>query len=252
MKYTGKQFLADVVSSLVFVLTVASAQCPQNAHQKVQLCTSSILPKWSTGTNFGVPRHHTRETCRTKLHDCAECIQKIMDQCQGTTEQEQILQRLINKEKLLETVEYFCHNFKVYEKNVDCISKQHTDVAACTEPARVSFQHKLAAGATMDVLITGTCRFHGVARNCLTDIVEKHCGQEPATLVYNLLTGLVPPYCNTISPEYSPDSSSKPNDRWPKWKGIGSSTSNGNTLSVRTVFMLILTTFSIVSIHISY
>ena len=35
-----------------------------------------------------------------------------MDRCRGTTDQEQTLQRLIDKQKLLDTVDYFCRHFR--------------------------------------------------------------------------------------------------------------------------------------------
>jgi len=44
----------------------------------------------------------------SRLRDAADCIQANLDQCKGTTEREQVLQRLIDKEKTLQTVEYFC------------------------------------------------------------------------------------------------------------------------------------------------
>ena len=47
-----------------------------------------------------------------RLREAADCIQDIMDKCRGTTDQEQMLQQLIDKDKLLDTVDYFCRNFR--------------------------------------------------------------------------------------------------------------------------------------------
>ena len=47
-----------------------------------------------------------------RLREVADCIEGIMDRCRGTTEQEQTLQRLIDKQKLLDTVDYFCRHFR--------------------------------------------------------------------------------------------------------------------------------------------
>ena len=47
-----------------------------------------------------------------RLREAADCIEDIMDKCRGTTDQEQMLQQLIDKDKLLETVDYFCRNFR--------------------------------------------------------------------------------------------------------------------------------------------
>ena len=47
-----------------------------------------------------------------RLREAADCIEDIMDKCRGTTDQEQMLQQLIDKDKLLDTVDYFCRNFR--------------------------------------------------------------------------------------------------------------------------------------------
>lgn len=35
-------------------------------------------------------------------------MQDFLDQCQGTTDREQLLQRLFDKQKIMQTVRYFC------------------------------------------------------------------------------------------------------------------------------------------------
>jgi hypothetical protein len=42
----------------------------------------------------------------------ADCIQDILDRCRGTTDAEQTLQRLIDKDKVVSTVDYFCRHME--------------------------------------------------------------------------------------------------------------------------------------------
>lgn len=205
------ELISGIANIFLLVLTVVKARCPHNAANKVQQCTANVLPKLHQDPNAEGPNAYTthvqvaRETCRNdRLREAADCIEGIMDKCQGTTDQEQMLQRLINKDKLLDTVDYFCRHFRIYEENAKCISRHHEEVSKCSLDAQRSFLTKVSAGANMDVLISGSCRFHAVARTCLTDTVELHCGDTAANFVYTLLTGLMPPFCDSTNPEYRP------------------------------------------------
>lgn len=205
------KLISGTAYAFMLVISVVKARCPHNAADKVQQCTANVLPKLHQDPTDQGPRSYTehiqvaRETCRNdRLREAADCIEDIMDKCRGTTDQEQMLQQLIDKDKLLDTVDYFCRNFRVYETNAKCISRHHEEVSQCSDEAQQSFITKVNAGATMDVLIIGSCRFHAAARTCLTDTVEFHCGDEAAEFVYTLLTGLMPPYCDAINPEYRP------------------------------------------------
>lgn len=42
----------------------------------------------------------------------AKCIGDIVDKCQGTTDNEQILQRLVDKDKIMDTIKFFCDNLE--------------------------------------------------------------------------------------------------------------------------------------------
>ena len=48
----------------------------------------------------------------SRLPEVADCIQDILDRCRGTTEKEQTLQRLIDKVKVINTVDYFCRHIR--------------------------------------------------------------------------------------------------------------------------------------------
>ena len=50
-------------------------------------------------------------------------------------------------------------NISVYEANAKCISRHHEEVSQCSDEAQQSFITKVNAGATMDVLILGSCRY---------------------------------------------------------------------------------------------
>lgn len=211
MVYISTELISGAAYIFLLVLSVVKARCPENAVNRVQQCTANVLPKLHQDPNLEGPNAYTahvqvaRETCRNdRLREAADCIEGIMDRCRGTTDQEQTLQRLIDKQKLLDTVDYFCRHFRIYEENAKCISRRHEEVSQCSSDAQESFLTKLNAGATMDVLILGSCRFHAVARTCLTDIVELHCGGKAANFVYTLLTGLMPPFCESTNPEYRP------------------------------------------------
>lgn len=185
-----------------------SALCPPNPLDKVQQCTDNVIPDFNAQTQTNDPesyRSHVQlasETCRdSRLRDVADCIQDILDRCRGTTDAEQTLQRLIDKDKTVNTVDYFCRHIRVYEKHAECIAKHHEETSNCSKDAHKSFKAKVNAGANIDVLIIGTCRFHSVARGCLTNTTQEHCGATAANFVYTLLTGIMPPFCETMSPD---------------------------------------------------
>ncbi|XP_045164486.2 uncharacterized protein LOC123528659 [Mercenaria mercenaria] len=211
MKCEYTQVIHILVSMLSFVATFGqSSTCPPNPHEKVQQCTDNVLPNLNQQTEAGAPEtyrthvQHASETCRdSRLRDVADCIQDILDRCRGTTDAEQTLQRLIDKDKVVNTVDYFCRHIRVYEEHAECIAKHHEETSNCSKEAHKSFRAKVNAGANIDVLIMGTCRFHAVARGCLTNTTQLHCGGSAANFVYTLLTGLMPPFCETMNPEYS-------------------------------------------------
>ncbi|XP_060607450.1 uncharacterized protein LOC132759657 isoform X2 [Ruditapes philippinarum] len=209
MKWAYRQTLHILSTVLCFVsLSEQSSTCPPNPHEKVQQCTDNVLPnlnKQSHTTETDRSKiQHAKETCKdSRLPEVADCIQDILDRCRGTTDAEQTLQRLIDKDKVVSTVDYFCRHMEVYEEQAVCISQYHGETANCSKYAHDNFKAKLTAGANMDVLIMGTCRFHSVARSCLTNTTQRHCGSSAATFVYTLLTGLIPPFCETMNPEYT-------------------------------------------------
>lgn len=189
-------FLCGLVSVVVHV---TGSTCPINVGEQVQECTSIVVPKLSVSDRVRV----VKETCReAKLRQVADCIQGIVDLCKGTTENEQMVQRLIDKDRLLSTVEYFCRYFRVYETHAECMFNHHEEVSECSRDATASFGTKMSSGANIDVLMMGSCRFHGVARACLTNTTLLRCGREAADFVYELLSGMSPPYCEEVYPGY--------------------------------------------------
>lgn len=196
---------------ILLAVTQVLSTCPPNPLDKVQQCTANVLPELSQSQLAEGPeayRSHVQaasETCRdSRLRDAADCMQDILDKCRGTTDPEQMLQRLIDKDKLLNTIDYFCRHIRVYERNAECIASVHEETWACSQDAHKSFETKVKTGANMDVLITGSCRFHAVARGCLTNVTQHHCGADASNFVYTILTGQMPPYCETQNPEYRP------------------------------------------------
>ena len=47
---------------------------------------------------------------KSRFQDSANCIEDILSQCRGTTDEEQLLHRLVDKEKTMATVDYFCEH----------------------------------------------------------------------------------------------------------------------------------------------
>ncbi|XP_052267407.1 uncharacterized protein LOC127869109 [Dreissena polymorpha] len=194
-----------VVGLFVQVAFVFCTTCPKNPTEQVKECTNRVLPELSINSGVDAQQRQVdraRDFCKdSRLRDVADCIQDILDRCRGTTDEEQVLHRLIDKDKTMKTVDYFCKHFRVYERHAGCISAHHEQTSLCSQDARDSFTTKLQAGANIDVLIVGSCRFFHAARSCLTNTTAGFCGQEAANFVYTLLSGYMPPYCETNHPD---------------------------------------------------
>ncbi|WAR25848.1 hypothetical protein MAR_011552 [Mya arenaria] len=197
------------------------------------------------------PTNRESKGMDSRKREVSDCMQDILDRCRGSTDAEQILHKLIDKDKTMATVDYFCRHIQLYERHQACISSHHEEVSFCTQAAQKSFKSKLDAGAKMDVLIMGSCSFFFIARGCLTNTTEQFCGGEPANFVHTLMTGYMPPYCETHLPEDST------RGRWGSPGGTyntgdgenGATTSHVRPFSILTVFTIILTV-SLTNVHI--
>lgn len=198
----------------LFSQTVLS-KCPADAEQKIQLCTTSSLPNFGLGPPSGASPpaaikssiQMSRDSCQTnKLEESAKCIQKFLDLCQGTTDREQLLQRLLDKQKIMQTVQYFCASLPIFEENAECISRQHDMAENCSKEEALRFRTIMEAKATDDVLIQANCRFHRVATSCLEDYVFNNCGLKAAEFIETITIGQTPPSCLSKERKYSQNS----------------------------------------------
>ena len=82
------------------------------------------------------------------------------------------------------------------------------------------------------------CRFHAVARTCLTDTVDIHCGSKAANFVYTLMTGQMPPFCDNTNPEYRPVGSDTTR-RWNHNDDDAHNTNSADTLPI-SLFLVLL------------
>ncbi|XP_069141680.1 uncharacterized protein [Argopecten irradians] len=210
-----------------FVLTVlcsvfcnVRSDCPKDAVQNVRRCILTSLPNFGLGPPAGEPPNAIREgidmmreSCEnSKLVVAAECMQNILDRCRGITEEEQLLQRLFDKDEIVNTARFFCDNLHIYEKHTECIMDQHAAASECSMEAKMSYTIKISANAPIDVLIISTCTFLDEAAACLTGNVDLNCGNEAASFLETILLGTRPPACGYKMPIYSPGDTSGTDD----------------------------------------
>ncbi|KAL4225849.1 hypothetical protein ACF0H5_013838 [Mactra antiquata] len=201
MKCDVLQLLSVLTFFLSLVLMYVKAVCPHKPLDRAFDCTSHVVPDLSNKEQIP-PKERikmARDKCMSlKLHEVAICVEDILDNCRGTTDDEQTLHSLIDKDELLKNVQYFCKHIHVYERHAECIFKHHDETFSCSQSAHESFVIKERAGAKMDVLISGSCRFFESARQCLTNTTNHYCGKQAADFIDTLLSGGMPPYCKDV------------------------------------------------------
>ncbi|XP_060080958.1 uncharacterized protein LOC132560307 [Ylistrum balloti] len=216
--YLKSWFILTILCSVFF--DVRSSNCPQNAVQHMRHCSLASLPNFGLGPPAREPPNAIRqgidmmrESCESsKLVVAAECMQNILDRCRGITEEEQLLQRLFDKDEIVNTVRFFCDNLNIYEKHTKCIMDQHAVAIECSSEAKENYQLKISANAPIDVLIMATCTYLDEAATCLTGTVDLHCGNEAAFFLETILLGSRPPACGQKMPVYNRDDNSGTND----------------------------------------
>ncbi|KAK3103143.1 hypothetical protein FSP39_016788 [Pinctada imbricata] len=198
-------------SVLIFVLALASfvsTDCPEQAHNEVTQCVN-VLPNFKQPNESPTKIEMLKKSCRSgKVLDVGRCINNVVDKCQGTTDREQTLQRLIDSDNLIDTVNYFCGNLDVYEEHIDCINRQKQESMQCSKPEIQSMQRKFKAGANMDVMIMATCSLHTVTMDCMLNLISKNCNEAAAVFVERLFLGQRPPACQKVKTRYTSSGSS--------------------------------------------
>ncbi|XP_063408184.1 uncharacterized protein LOC134691547 [Mytilus trossulus] len=197
---------------LYTVISLVLLECPLDAEHRIQLCIKSSLPNFGLGPpNDATPPNAlktsiemSKDSCQSKkLESSAVCMQDFLDQCQGTTDREQLLQRLFDKDKMIETVRYFCSSLNIFEQNAECISNQHEMVINCSRGETVRYLTILQGNPTYDVLIQANCRFNKIATSCLENYVFENCGLAAAEFIETITIGQTPPSCETRQRKYS-------------------------------------------------
>ncbi|XP_071138602.1 uncharacterized protein [Mytilus edulis] len=197
---------------LYTVISLVLLECPRDAEHRIQLCIKSSLPNFGLGPpNDATPPNAlktsiemSKDSCQSKkLESSAVCMQDFLDQCQGTTDREQLLQRLFDKDKIIETVRYFCASLNIYEQNAECISNQHEMVTNCSRGETVRYLTILQGNPTYDVLIQANCRFNKIAMSCLENYVFENCGLAAAEFIETITIGQTPPSCEPRQRKYS-------------------------------------------------
>ena len=157
-------YLYTVIQSFIHLVI---SDCPKDAEHRIQLCTKSSLPNFGLGPpgNASAPSaiktsiQMSKDSCQTnKLEASAKCMQDFLDQCQGTTDREQLLQRLFDKQKIMQTVQYFCASLPIFEEHAECISNQHRMAVNCSKDEAIKYRAMMGAKATYDVRIQANCR----------------------------------------------------------------------------------------------
>lgn len=208
--YTISHLLANIFTCSLYVAYHVGTACPPEPYAKVQNCTADIIPNMSIRKEFEKEEWKTQvklasDTCKnSRLRDVATCIEDILDNCRGTTDEELTMHRIIDKESTIKTVDYFCQHISVYQKHAECIGGHHKETSICTNDAHNSYRANVNTGANIDSLLINSCRFHSVARGCLANTTQMYCGSEAAHFVYKIITGSMPPYCKIHNPEYDP------------------------------------------------
>lgn len=213
----------DILQQILSFITLVSfsvARCPYYPHD-MKSCIASSLPNYGLGppANESQPEalrkgiDMARESCRSDaLMQGTNCMQNIIDQCQGMSENEQILQRLFNIDDIIETTKYFCSHLDIYEKHTKCITEQHPQASTCAEKDQENYQKMLTAGASIDVLILATCKYQDRAVTCLGEKVNDNCGNEAAVFLETIALGTRPPDCNEITPRYTTPAQNSPSN----------------------------------------
>ncbi|OWF55798.1 uncharacterized protein LOC110455359 isoform X2 [Mizuhopecten yessoensis] len=210
-------FVLTILCSVYFEVR---SECPMGAVESMRRCIRTSLPNFGLGPPAGEPPNALREgidmmreSCEnSKLVVAAECMQNILDRCRGMTEEEQLLQRLFDKDEIVNTVRFFCDNLHIYERHTKCIMDQHAAASECSSAAKMSYTIKISANAPIDVLILSTCTFLDEAASCLTGTVDLNCGNEAASFLETILLGTRPPACGDKMPVYSVDGNSGSDD----------------------------------------
>ncbi|KAL5015207.1 hypothetical protein ScPMuIL_009477 [Solemya velum] len=245
---------SQILSFIILVISVITgvvSQCPQGAIQTVRSCAElpiGVRP----APNQARPNSllEIQRICRNdQLMATAKCMGDIIDKCQGTTDNEQILQRLVNKDKIMSTVKFFCDNIEVYESHAGCISRQHHLVEKCSREAIDNYGNKVKLKAGIEVLLTATCSFQTAAISCLTEIVETKCGSEASAFVQQIADGMRPPVCSQgdaddsdnprYKPRYNPGGSDKNYDS-------SAATNSSNVIFLLSLLLLTLSIHNLV------
>ncbi|ESO99277.1 hypothetical protein LOTGIDRAFT_158354 [Lottia gigantea] len=182
-----------------------AAECPLNAMYQAQMCTATL--------GIGPPQGPTpfvekgkieiaKLSCReNRLNNAVQCLEEIMNACQGNTEREHFLRMMINVESIKRSVQYFCDNLHIYEENAECVADSHEDQKKCAQDVRNNFKTKVDSTSNMDVMMTSTCRFYNIAVGCIQTIVRPKCGNDAVDIVIKMLQGFQPPKCKELDLE---------------------------------------------------
>ncbi|XP_059152259.1 uncharacterized protein LOC131938289 [Physella acuta] len=143
------------------------------------------------------------------LLTAVSCAERVLDECKHeTTDHAYYLRGLFDIESQRRSVNYFCTHFKLFEKNADCISRQHTEQEVCAEEAVNNFKTQSEATSNIDALMSFQCIFFQATKKCQLDVLKSKCSSDAVDIVRIILEGFQPPICSSTVRAESRDNDS--------------------------------------------
>ncbi|CAL1531348.1 unnamed protein product [Lymnaea stagnalis] len=128
------------------------------------------------------------------------CIERIFEGCRhDSTDEAYSMRSMFDLEQKRRSINYFCTNFKVYEKNLPCISGHHADQEECASEGKENFETQFAATTNEDARMNFVCIYQNVLSDCTLKVVTKKCSSDAVDIVKSMIDGFKPPHCASSS-----------------------------------------------------
>lgn len=125
------------------------------------------------------------------------CIERVLEPCKHESTDEAFSMRsMFDVEQKRRSINYFCTNFKVFEKNLPCISGHHEEQLACASEGEHNFKTQYAATTNMDARMNFVCIYQNVVSACTLKVVTKKCSSDAVDIVKSMIEGFKPPHCS--------------------------------------------------------
>lgn len=129
-------------------------------------------------------------------HQAVDCLQDLMDACEGDYIEGPKLRKYINVDNTRKSVNYLCENLGAFDRHSGCIKEGHKEISVCTDTEKKRYDKQQNTKELNQM--ESVCLFTKIAFECLERVLEHRCGPEANNFLFNVMTGLVPTECQEM------------------------------------------------------